>query len=279
MMTPEDPPRLAEDGLALPEVGEWAETKYRLIENYASMFATVMKGKWDERVYLDLFAGAGKARIKDRGSVVPTSAMLALKVREPFDRYVFCDLDRIKLAALEARARRETPARNLHFVLGDCNAQIPRILECLPQRGSSALCFCVVDPFAVGDLDFLTIEALAERRVDFLVLIPSHFDAHRNLGVYLEPSHRSVERFLGDTDWRTAWHQAGARGFGSFLVDRFGQSMKRLGYLYDGPGEEVPIRNRGTLYYYLAFFSRHKLGRKFWREARRSSDSQRTLFE
>lgn len=37
---------LTDDGLLTPEVGDWSETKYRHLKNYAEMFATATKGKW-----------------------------------------------------------------------------------------------------------------------------------------------------------------------------------------------------------------------------------------
>src|SRR5438105_2170269 len=57
-------PRLKDDGLHAPEVGRWAEQKYRLVATYAGMFATGMKKKWEKRIYIDLFAGAGRSRIE-----------------------------------------------------------------------------------------------------------------------------------------------------------------------------------------------------------------------
>ena len=52
------------DGLMTPEGGGWAETKYRLLALYDELFSTGMKNKWDQRVYLDLYAGAGYSRIQ-----------------------------------------------------------------------------------------------------------------------------------------------------------------------------------------------------------------------
>ncbi len=46
---------LEDDGLMTPEVGDYAEEKYRLIGLYAELFAKAMKGKWDSRVYIDLY--------------------------------------------------------------------------------------------------------------------------------------------------------------------------------------------------------------------------------
>ena len=54
-----------DDGLETPKIGIWGLEKYRLISCYASMFSNTMANKWDCIVYLDLFAGAGRA--KDKG--------------------------------------------------------------------------------------------------------------------------------------------------------------------------------------------------------------------
>ena len=85
------PGSLEHDGLHTPEVGSWSDVKYRLISNYAEMFSTSMRKKWDKRVYIDLFAGAGRAAIKDTKEIVETSSLLAMGVTHPFDRYVLCD--------------------------------------------------------------------------------------------------------------------------------------------------------------------------------------------
>jgi len=47
------------DDLPCPDVGSWAETKYRLLALYDELFSTDMKYKWDQRVYIDLYAWAG----------------------------------------------------------------------------------------------------------------------------------------------------------------------------------------------------------------------------
>jgi hypothetical protein len=49
-------PALDDDGLETPEVGSWGEDKYRLVRNYAQLFAQSMRGKWECLVYVDLRA-------------------------------------------------------------------------------------------------------------------------------------------------------------------------------------------------------------------------------
>ncbi len=238
----------SDDGLYMPDVGEWAERKYALISYYAEMFSTSMKNKWDTRAYIDLFAGAGRARLRDSSRVVSTSATLALSVPDPFDRYVFCDIESDCIDALRSRVEVEHgDARSVDYLVGDSNelaADIVSRMQVL-RRGGSLLSFCVVDPYNMSTLRFSTIAQLSALFADFLVLIPSYMDAHRNEGTYSEPGNTVVEEFLGDPRWREKWGSASGE-FGAFIVDQFGLAMKRLGFIYNGPGEEVIVHRPGT---------------------------------
>ena len=99
-----DEPQLGyDDGLPCPQVGSWSETKYRLVRLYDSLFATGMKFKWDRRVYVDLYAGAGYNRIRNTDKILIGSPLLALTVPDPFDKYIFCEKDEELLAALQVR--------------------------------------------------------------------------------------------------------------------------------------------------------------------------------
>jgi three-Cys-motif partner protein len=83
--------RVDDDGLVTPEVGGWAETKYRLLALYDELFSTGMKNKWNQRVYIDLYAGAGHSRIQGTSRFLKGSPVIALTVTDPFDKYVFCE--------------------------------------------------------------------------------------------------------------------------------------------------------------------------------------------
>jgi hypothetical protein len=77
------------DGLIIPEVGLWAETKYRLFSLYDALFSSGMRHKWDKRVYVDLYAGAGINRIRGTQRLVYGSPLIALTVQHPFNKYIF----------------------------------------------------------------------------------------------------------------------------------------------------------------------------------------------
>ena len=274
-------PRLEDDGLFTPEVGGWAEDKYRLVRNYAETFTTSMKGKWDHRVYIDLFAGAGRSRIEDSGVIVPASPILALELPRRFDKYIFCEEDDEKRSALKARAERVAPDADISYVPGDVNSNVNAVLSAIPI--GKVLSFCFVDPYKIANLAFDTLRALSIRFVDFLVLLPSYMDVNRNPSTYFSDVNKTLDRFLGSSDWRAAWPSAEVKGekFPLFFVDRFGLEMRKLGYLYAGTQDTKLIRSteKNLPLYHLAFFSRHKLGAKFWKQAMKYGKDQRDLFD
>ncbi len=277
------PPR--PDDLVVSEVGPWTEDKLKLVGIYAALFSTAMKGKWDCRAYLDLFAGPGVSRIRGSGRLTWGSPFVALGVPDHFDCYVFCEEESSKLAALEQRMATFTTDINVHFVPGDANTNTDEILSKLPppSRSQKVLTFCLVDPFRMRDLRFETIRTLAaERFIDFLILIPTGMDATRNVDkVYLQPADETVERFLG-RPWRIDWSAAQAQRitFDRFLTDSFGASMTELGYRYEGIARTELIRSykKNLPLYRLAFFSRHPLGERFWRQASKYANAQGSLF-
>lgn len=274
-------PRLEDDGLVTPEVGGWAEDKYRLVRNYADMFTTSMTKKWERLAYIDLFAGAGRSRVEGRGVIVPASPVLALELPHPFDKYILCEENDERRDALEARAGRVAPNADVTYIPGDVNANVDTVLSAMPS--GRVLTFCFVDPYKIANLTFGTLHALSKRFVDFLVLLPSYMDVNRNAATYQSETNETLDRFLGSSEWRSAWPSAAARGekFPHFFVDRFGLEMRKLGYIYDGLESTKLVRSteKNLPLYHLAFFSRHKLGAKFWKQAMKYGTDQPDLFD
>ena len=276
-------PILKDDGLATPEVGLWAEYKYRLVWNYAKMFAASMKVKWDSRVYIDLYAGAGRSRIENTKTIVPASPLLAMNILSKFDKYIFCENDKERMQALKARVKRDYPDSDVSFIETDVNKKVEEVISNIPKhyKEFKVLTFCFVDPFNLKNLKFQTIRKLAEKYIDFLILIPSGMDANRNISHYIDESNTAVEDFTGASQWRDEWRLEEAKGenFGFFFADLFGRQMRTLTYFYEGLADMVPVRSteKNLPLYHLAFFSRNELGRKFWKEARKYSDDQLDL--
>ena len=150
----------------------------------------------------------------------------------------------------------------------------------MAQQGPDqrVLSFCFVDPFSV-QMQFETLRRLAEgRAIDFLILLALGMDANRNLATYVRQESKRIDHFLGTNTWRQRWKEAIARGedFIYFLAREFASAMVRLGYLPTAPAEMHSVRSdlKNLPLYYLAFFSRHALGKQFWNEVQKYSTDQ-----
>jgi three-Cys-motif partner protein len=268
----QDLPRGDDDGLPISPVGGWAREKYLRVWMYDQMFATGMKQRWDERVYIDLFSGSGYSRIRGTNDILMGSPLLATQIPDRFDRYIFCEENPELLNALHARVDRHAPGVRAEYVPGDVDQTIESVRDLIPRgaRGHKVLSFCFADPFSVK-LRFSTIRVLAKDRfIDFLILLALGMDANLNLSTYLDREHRRIEEFVENPAWRTEWGDAERRGerFIPFLALQYSHAMKRLDYLPASLDAMYPVRSdqRNLPLYYLAFFSRHKKGYEFWKE-------------
>ncbi len=70
--------------------------------------------------------------------------------------------------------------------------------------------------------------------------------------------------------------KATGKSFENFVVEEFGRSMQKLGYIDPGVKEALLIRSdeKNLPLYRLALYSKHKLGPKFWKETKKYSDPQ-----
>ena len=270
------------DDLLTPEAGEWSITKHSKLKYYECLFATSMRKKWDCRVYIDLFSCAGKSVLKKSHKVVPGSPLIALSVQDPFDKYIFAEENPDYMQALQKRIMRYFPSAHCDFVLGNCNERIDDIINSIPtfNKNYRGLTLCFIDPFKSGQLEFKTIRTIADSiYVDFLVLIPSYMDINRNEHNYCRISDPSLDRFIGTTKWRERWKnkETPYSSFGLFVADEFGKQMRELGFIYKDTADMELVKmeyGQNLPLYHLAFFSRNKLGVKFWRETMRRTDDQ-----
>ena len=269
-------PTLSDDGLITSEVGEWAEEKYQLVRCYADIFSRAMSGKWPSLVYLDLFAGSGRAILKDSRRVLASSALLVLDLPKPFSTFIFSELDPKKTAALQKRVECRAE-QDIRVLEGNTNEQVSQIVALMPH---GSLTFCFADPYKLENLRFDTIrEIVGSRKADFLVLLPSGMDANRNEANYIKLGSDVVARFTGQADWRDRNSTRRDMSFGDFVADEFGRSMAALGYIYNGlPSTRIIVNSKNVTLYRLAFFSKNSLGAKFWDACRKYSNPQRSLF-
>lgn len=268
------------DGLHSPEVGAWMEDKHRLLVLYASVFLRSMRDRWETLVYLDLFAGAGHCRPRGKQRHFRASPLAVLALDQAFDKYIFCESDPEKAAALTKRANRDAPKRRVAVVQGDANEEVDAVLSEVPvaDRGSRVLSLCFLDPYKLKNLRFETIRRLSERYMDFLILIPSGMDANRARHPYTRAADPTLDNFLGSTAWRERWGaiESSKASFERFVVEEMALSMATLGYLDPGLENAAMVRSdeKNLLLYRLVLYSRHPLARKFWSQTQKYTNPQ-----
>jgi three-Cys-motif partner protein len=274
--------KVDDDGLVCPEVGNWSELKYELIGMYDELFSSGMKDKWGQRIYIDLYAAAGYNRIRGTQRRVMGSPLLALMVKHPFDRYIFCEENPTLLGTLKERCLRVAPSADIKYVDGSCDDRVGDICKEIPRatRTNTVLSLCLVDPFDFG-MKFETIRRLSDSRMDFLVLLAVGMDAQRNYDHYMDEKSTKIDEALGNKQWRERWRALENRSkFRHFLAREFAMSMESLGYLKQELGQMKEVRSseRNLPLYYMALFSKHDRGYDFWAKVKKSSNPQRELF-
>lgn len=275
-------PTAVPDEFHTPHVGEWGRQKYLRLWIYADIFSRAMKNQYANRVYIDLFSGAGKALIRESGELVLGSPLLALSVADPFTRYIFCDKDKQNVDALRARVDRDYPWADVRIIHSPVEKAVGQVLANLPAS-SSTLDLCFADPYHL-EFDFRIVERLSHgRRMDLLMLLAAQMDGQRNLSHYLNSTNDKIDRLLNDSDWREKWELAQKAGkrLQPFLVERYNSAMVKIGYAPPKPSDaHRVITEYGSVpLYYLLFFSKHERGYQFWRQALKYSDDQPSLFE
>lgn len=270
----------SDDGLPADTVGAWAERKYRVLRSYAEMFSTGMKNAWETRVYIDLFAGSGHALLGDTRRRVLTSPMIALSIRDPFTKYVFCERDGAKIQALQTRVRAIEPSALVACIHGDVNGRANEIAAAIPPHSNSnrVLSFCFIDPYDLK-IDFETVKTLGTvRALDFLIVLMLQMDAGRNWTQYVKEDSDRIDRLLGSNDWRQRWRDAerDRERATRFLAAEYANAMTKLGYRPTSIDQMIPVRSTGNnlLLYYLAFFSKNEKGYTFWEQVRKYSSDQ-----
>ena len=99
----------------------------------------------------------------------------------------------------------------------------------------------------------------------------------------MKPDNSALDKYLGNVSWREKWLNAQRkdREFGIFIAVSLCEQMKRLGYLFESIDDLELVRmetGKNLPLYHLAFFSRNRLGMKFWRTTKKSTSDQQTLW-
>jgi len=271
-----------DDGLYIPEVGAWGDEKYKLLGGYSEIFTTGMKNLWDNLIYIDLFAGAGFAKIKGTSKIRMSSALIALSVNQKFHKYILCEEDKKYFTALKTRIEKYFPEANVELIQGDSNENVEKIINAIPKHSleKKVLRFCFVDPFSLNP-KFNTIKKLSSvGKIDFLILLALHMDGNRNLFNYISENSKKVDEFIDDSSWREPFlsGKLPTRDFIKFLAEKYDQNMKGIHYKEPVEKQLVRVDDINVPLYYLAFYSKHERGNDFFKKIEKYRSPQQSIF-
>lgn len=158
------------DGAPARRVCQHSLDKAHYARYYADIVGRAMKNAYPgPLVWIELFAGPGELYVQDLGEFRPGSPVEATTIPEPFDTYVFADLDPRCVAALDARVG---GSPRVHTLCGDANSPHlhDRIVQLVPKN---ALVVLYADPAGL-DLHIDTLKFFADRyrHLDLLLNFP-----------------------------------------------------------------------------------------------------------
>lgn len=149
--------------------GFWTQSKLQILEDYLAAFLTASSRRTQGAVYLDAFAGEGVGRDRLTDDEFDGSARIAAAAAASngsgfrFSYLRFVELKRNRADEIRREFRADFPGRDIDVVPGDCNVEIPRLLEQMPSDLTWYPTFAFLDPFGI-ELRWDTIRALADHK-------------------------------------------------------------------------------------------------------------------
>lgn len=217
-----------EIGVAAQAFGdEHTRKKLETVEKYLRAFTTALKKRDFELLYIDACAGSGSSipksalvgrqaasyqsgllqdseAVADTDQIIVGSAIRALSVQPPFDRYLFNDVKPANVQALRKRIEQQFGHLKDRVTITqfDANAMLSDICDRTNWRSTRAVVF--LDPFGL-QIRYETLQNLARTEaVDLWYLVPvfAMYRQVRGDGGVLEDGGKSVDEALGTSDWR-----------------------------------------------------------------------------
>ena len=185
------------DHLPMRKSGEWAVEKHQHLTYYGEIFATSMKNAFENRVYIELFAGPGRCRFPDnRESAGSPLQMMDFELT----KFAFIEKNVHAAEALDARITTHPMADRAQVYCGDCAEAVGKIV--LPTSKCLALTF--VDPTGISHCPFSLIQTLRQRiKTDLLINFPHGMGLKMNQHQYTVTTAQKsiVTKFLGTDQW------------------------------------------------------------------------------
>jgi three-Cys-motif partner protein len=265
-----------EDGLPVGEVGEWALDKHSLLRKYIDITKATRRKFTDVSrpaklcggaTYIEVFAGSGRARIKETGALIDGSPLVAFKSATtggvPFSEIHLGDIREDYSTAASKRIK--MLGGSAQSYTGKAEETAKEIVKRLNPYG---LHLAFLDPFNLANLSFALIQTFASvKRVDLLMHISAQ-DIQRNADRYTAEDCAIFDTFA--PGWRTEVDlNQNLSAIRIAVLNYWQKLLRHLGFL-DSRWELIR-GSRSQRLYWLALASREKIANYFWDEIRNTS--------
>lgn len=282
------------------EVGPWAQEKLAKLSKYLHAYATILakqkeKGKFEGFVYVDAFAGAGRARVRDTAGSTDNDSLLfdfgglgdedvearelldgsprvALGIEPEFTACVFLEKSRKRIKELET-LHAEFSQRSIRIEHGDCNAYLrERLVKHADWKRWRAVVF--LDPFGM-QVPWSTLQALgATGGIEIILNLPIGMAIQRLLkrtGKFTDEEKARLDIYFGDAAWYPLLYEEGTDLFGERRIAKQETAERRLLAWYrerlarafgDVSDAHLVTNTRGAHLYYLLWAGRNPTGLK-----------------
>jgi three-Cys-motif partner protein len=265
-------------------VGPWVNEKLDALGRYLDYYTKVLKNQPWRTIYIDGFAGAGRAALRgvseregffvgpDAGELklIDGSPRVALGIANPFDRYVFIEPEATRAAQLQGLRTEFAGSRQIDVLCQDARSGIEWVLsQNVNRRTHRGVVF--LDPFG-ANLDWSIVQVLAASGVfEVVINFALHMAIQRmlpNSGEFQSSWRKRLDAYFGTPDWYSEVYASRMGLLGRFPEKR-GNYLVRLLRLYRNRLREAfgyvadprLIRNtHGSPLYYLLWAGPHPRG-------------------
>ncbi|MEO1049978.1 MAG: three-Cys-motif partner protein TcmP [Bacteroidota bacterium] len=269
-----------EDGFVTPVTESWTLQKNHLTCNYIRTILDSSRERYDDLIYIDLFAGSGFNQLNDQ--VILGSPLVALSSPFPFTKYIFCEKNHEHAAALKIRINKYFRNENVVIFAEDANNAVDKFRFYVPTQTPKrkVLAICLVDPFSF-DLHFSSIQKMAELGITLLTVMAFPINSYFNHSYYLEQKRGDLEAFIGNGDTnQRSWEQIkGNEAFFKQVIKSYKGAIESLGYKTSGAFNKIESDLMQLPFYYFASFTQQKSIKNIDQAVKKASAVQYQLFQ
>lgn len=166
--------------------GGWTKNKIEILVEYAKAYLTIMKDRtyW-KLLYFDGFAGSGII-VNSKKTELPITigaARRIVEINEPrsFDKYYFVEKNGESAKLLRKNTADAFPDKEISIKIEDCNIKLRELSKfLLTKEGKKYRVLAYIDPCGM-QLEWKSIEDLAEANIDIWILVPTGLGVNRLL--------------------------------------------------------------------------------------------------